>query len=76
MIWSSVGLFLALALVNTQGLSIHGDEVEQELDVLEGMLGMEAGARVKRDDRGITNYDIRSVRIFNSRNLSWRIGRR
>ena len=42
MIWSSVGLFLALALVNTQGLSIqqgeeevsiHGDEVEQELDV-------------------------------------------
>ena len=41
MIWSSVGLFLAAALVNTQGLSIHGeesvsingDEVEQELDV-------------------------------------------
>ena len=41
MIWSSVGLFLAVALVNTQGLSIHGeesvsingDEVEQELDV-------------------------------------------
>ena len=37
----SVGLFLAVALVNTQGLSIqgeegvaiHGDEVEQELDV-------------------------------------------
>ena len=44
--------------------------------MLEGMLGMEAGSRVKRDDRGITNYDIRSVRIFNSRNLSWRIGRR
>merc|ERR1712222_309798 len=63
MIWSSVGLFLALALVNTQGLSIHGDEVEQELDVLEGMLGMEAGARVKRDDRGITNYDIREALI-------------
>ena len=41
MIWSSVGLFLAVALVNTQALSIqgeeavsiHGDEVEQELDV-------------------------------------------
>ena len=41
MIWSSVGLFLAVALVSTQGLSIqgeeavsiHGDEVEQELDV-------------------------------------------
>merc|ERR1712055_1248696 len=63
MIWSSVGLFLALALVNTQGLSIHGDEVGQELDVLEGMLGMEAGARVKRDDRGITNYDIREALI-------------
>ena len=37
----SVGLFLAVALVNTQGLSIqgeegvaiNGDEVEQELDV-------------------------------------------
>ena len=39
------------------------------------MLGMEAGSRVKRDDRGITNYDIRSVRIFNSRNISWRAGR-
>merc|ERR1711990_1042023 len=72
MIWSSVGLFLALALVNTQGLSIqqgeeevsvHGDEVEQELDVLEGMLGMGAGNRVKRDDRGITNYDIREALI-------------
>merc|ERR1711971_616220 len=71
MIWSSVGLFLAVALVNTQGLSIqgeeavsiHGDEVEQELDVLEGMLGMGAGARVKRDDRGITNYDIREALI-------------
>ena len=41
MTWSSVGLFLAVALVSTQGLSIqgeeavsiHGDEVEQELDV-------------------------------------------
>ena len=41
MIWSSLGLFLAVALVNTQGLSIQGeehvsiqgDEVEQELDV-------------------------------------------
>ena len=41
MIWSSMGLFLAVALVNIQGLSIHGeesvsihgDEVEQELDV-------------------------------------------
>merc|ERR1711990_62790 len=72
MIWSSLGLFLALALVNTQGLSIqqgeeevsiHGDEVEQELDVLEGMLGMSAGNRVKRDDRGITNYDIREALI-------------
>merc|ERR1711971_501405 len=71
MIWSSVGLFLAAALVSTQGLSIqgeeavsiHGDEVEQELDVLEGMLGMGAGARVKRDDRGITNYDIREALI-------------
>ena len=30
--------------------------------MLEGMLGMGAGSRVKRDDRGITNYDIRSVR--------------
>mgnify|MGYP001322838248 CR=1 FL=1 len=29
--------------------------------VLEGMLGMRASSRVKRDDRGITNYDIRSV---------------
>ena len=99
MIWSSVGLLLAVSLVNTKGLSIHGeegtaiqgDEVEQELEVsevmllggitdlfhnceqniincfmrfwfvviqvLEGMLGM--GGRVKRDDRGITNYDIR-----------------
>ena len=101
MIWSSVGLLLAVSLVNTKGLSIHGeegatiqgDEVEQELEVsevmllggitdlfhnceqniincfmrfffvviqvLEGMLGM--GGRVKRDDRGITNYDIRWV---------------
>ena len=25
------------------------------------MLGMGASSRVKRDDRGITNYDIRSV---------------
>ena len=41
MIWSSVGLLLALALASTQGLSIQGeeavsiqgDEVEQELDV-------------------------------------------
>merc|ERR1712088_906567 len=71
MILSSVGLFLAVALVNTQALSIqgeeavsiHGDEVEQELDVLEGMLGMGAGNRVKRDDRGITNYDIREALI-------------
>ena len=102
MIWSSVGLLLAVSLVNTKGLSIHGeegatiqgDEVEQELEVsevmllggitdlfhnceqniincfmrflfvviqvLEGMLGM--GGRVKRDDRGITNYDIRWVK--------------
>ena len=29
------------------------------IQVLEGMLGM--GGRVKRDDRGITNYDIRWV---------------
>merc|ERR1711971_405979 len=71
MIWSSVALLLAVALVSTQGLSIqgeeavsiHGDEVEQELDVLEGILGMGAGARVKRDDRGITNYDIREALI-------------
>merc|ERR1712037_401705 len=66
MIWSSVGLFLAVALVNIQGLSIQGvevDEVEQELDVLEGMLGMGASSRVKRDDRGITNYDIREALI-------------
>merc|ERR1719189_633271 len=69
MIWSSVGLLLAVSLVNTKGLSIHGeegaaiqgDEVEQELEVLEGMLGM--GGRVKRDDRGITNYDIREALI-------------
>ena len=106
MIWSSVGLLLAVSLVNTKGLSIHGeegaaiqgDEVEQELEVsevmllggitdlfhnceqniincfmrflfvviqvLEGMLGM--GGRVKRDDRGITNYDIRWVRRVSS----------
>ena len=30
------------------------------IQVLEGMLGM--GGRVKRDDRGITNYDIRWVK--------------
>ena len=41
MIWSSLVLFLVVALLNTEGLSIqgedrvsiHGDEVEQELDV-------------------------------------------
>ena len=41
MIWSLSVLILAVALVNTEGLSIqgedrvpiHGDEVEQELDV-------------------------------------------
>ena len=46
MIWSSVGLLLAVSLVNTKGLSIHGeeeaaiqgDEVEQELEVSEVML--------------------------------------
>ena len=108
MIWSSVGLFLAVALVNTQGLSIHGeesvsingDEVEQELDVsrvlkkhfnnknwdlhfqswatqvLEGMLGMGAGSRVKRDDRGITNYDIRSVRGLSTEEIYLSPGRR
>ena len=43
MVWSSVGLLLAVSLVNTKGLSIHGeeeaaiqgDEVEQELEVSE-----------------------------------------
>merc|ERR1719186_868443 len=62
---------MAMSLVSTQGLSIqgaeavfiHGDEVEQELNVLEGMLAMGAGNRVKRDDRGITNYDIREALI-------------
>merc|ERR1711990_627617 len=65
MIWSSLGLFLAVALVNTQGLSIQGDEHVsiQGDEVLEGMLGMSAGNRVKRDDRGITNYDIREALI-------------
>ena len=29
------------------------------VQVLEGMLSRGAGGRVKRDDRGITNYDIR-----------------
>merc|ERR1711990_606996 len=65
MIWSSLGLFLAVALVNTQGLSIQGDEHVsiQGDEVLEGILGMGAGSRVKRDDRGITNYDIREALI-------------
>jgi len=73
MILSSVGLFLVLALVNTLGLSIKGEEelavpldqneVELELDVLEGMLSRGDGGRVKRDDRGITNYDIREALI-------------
>merc|ERR550519_2625752 len=71
MIWSLSVLILAVALVNIEGLSIqeedrvsiHGDEVEQELDVLESILSMGAGSRVKRDDRGITNYDIREALI-------------
>ena len=33
------------------------------------MLGMGAGSRVKRDDRGITNYDIRSVRGLSTEDI-------
>lgn len=40
------------------GLSIQ--EPPEELDVLETMLLGTSSGRVKRDDRGITNFDIRS----------------
>jgi len=43
------------------GLSIQ--EPQEELDVLETMLLGTSSGRVKRDDRGITNFDIREALI-------------
>lgn len=59
-------LVAVLATAGVTGLSIQdGGQLEGELQALETILGTEEaeGSRVKRDDRGITNFDIREALI-------------
>ena len=55
-----VGLLL-LVLLAGGAASLSIQEPQDELEVLETMLT--GSSRVKRDDRGITNFDIRSFTL-------------